>query len=167
VSTADGVRAVQDSGNLTAGTLTAHHLLYTLDDMVGGKLDPHLFCKPLLKRPEDRAALLAAAFSGKPQWFFGSDSAPHSRENKEAALCSAGCYTMPVSLSLLLQLFEDHGHLGKLEAFVSRYGAEFYGLAQNQDSITFAKEPWTVLKQYHNVVPLCSGQTLNWSLIGG
>ena len=74
---------------------------------------------------------------------------------------------MPVALSLLLQLFEDHGQLGKLEAFVSRFGAEFYGLAQNQDTVTFSKEPWTVLKMYHNVVPLCSGQTLNWSLTGG
>lgn len=167
VSSADGVQAVKDCGALTAGTLTAHHLLFTLDDMVGGKLDPHLFCKPLLKRPEDRQALLDAAFSGSPQWFFGSDSAPHAREDKEASLCSAGCYTMPVSLSLLVQLFEDHGVLDKLEGFVSRFGAEFYGLSQNQDTVTFAKEPWTVSKMYHNVVPLCSGQTLNWSLTGG
>jgi dihydroorotase len=164
VSSAEGLDAVLDDGPLTAATLTVHHLLYTLDDMVGGKLDPHLFCKPLLKRPGDRARLVEAALSGNPKFFFGSDSAPHTREHKEAALCSAGCYTMPVSLSLLLGLFEEHGALDKLEAFVSAYGADFYGLSHNQDTLTFVKEPWTVSKLYHGVVPLKAGATLPWSL---
>jgi dihydroorotase len=164
VSSVAGLEAVLDDGPLTAATLTAHHLLYTLDDMVGGKLDPHLFCKPLLKRPEDRGRLVEAALSGNPKFFFGSDSAPHSREHKEAALCSAGCYTMPVSLSLLLDLFERHGALPRLEAFVSRAGAEFYGLDPNPGTVTFVKEPWTVSKQYHGVVPLRAGANLPWSL---
>jgi dihydroorotase len=163
VSSAAGLDAVLDDGPLTAGTLTVHHLLYTLDDMVGGKLDPHLFCKPLLKRPEDRERLVAAALSGNPKFFFGSDSAPHTRENKESALCSAGCYTMPVALSLLIGLFEQRGALGQLEAFVSRYGAEFYAIGHNQGMVTFVKEPWTVSKLYHGVVPLMAGATLPWS----
>lgn len=164
VSSAAGLDAVLDDGPLTAATLTVHHLLYTLDDMVGGKLDPHLFCKPLLKRPEDRQRLVDAALSGNPKFFFGSDSAPHTRENKEAALCSAGCYTMPVSLSLLLGLFEERGALPRLEPFVSHFGAEFYGLTHNQGTVTFVKEPWTVSKLYHGVVPLKAGATLPWSL---
>jgi len=164
VSSMAGVDAVLEDGPLTAGTLTAHHLLYTLDDMVGGKLDPHLFCKPLLKRPEDRARLVEAALSGSPKWFFGSDSAPHAREHKEAALCSAGCYTMPVSLSLLVRLFEERGVLGKFEDFVARYGAEFYGLPLNRGTLTFEKEPWAVPPLYHGVVPLNAGATLAWRL---
>ncbi len=163
VSSIAGLDAVQEEP-LTAGTLTAHHLLYTLDDMVGGKLNPHLFCKPLLKRPEDRARLVEAALSGSPKWFFGSDSAPHVREHKEAALCSAGCYTMPVSLSLLLSLFEEHGALNRFEDFVSRWGAEFYGLPRNAGTLTFAKTNWTVPERYHGVVPLCAGQILPWFL---
>lgn len=164
VSTAEGLDAVLQDGPLTAATLTVHHLLYTLDDMVGGKLDPHLFCKPLLKRPEDRQRLVDAALSGNPKFFFGSDSAPHTRENKEAALCSAGCYTMPVSLSLLISLFERHGALDRLEPFVSRFGAAFYGLDPNPDTITFQRRPWTVPALYHGVVPLQAGATLEWSL---
>ena len=164
VSSAAGLDAVLEDGPLTGATLTIHHLLYTLDDMVGGKLDPHLFCKPLLKRPEDRQRLVDAALSGNPKFFFGSDSAPHTREHKETALCSAGCYTMPVSLSLLAELFEAHGALPKLEPFVSRFGSEFYGLGQNQGTITLVKEPWTVSKLYHGVVPLKAGATLPWSL---
>jgi dihydroorotase len=164
VSTAAGIDAVLAAGPLTAGTLTVHHLLFTLDDMVGGKLDPHLFCKPLLKRPEDRTRLLEAALSGSPQFFFGSDSAPHVREHKEAALCSAGCYTMPVSLSLLVDLFESHQSLDRLEPFVSRFGAAFYRLPPNPGTLTFEKHPWTVPGLYHGVVPLKAGATLPWSL---
>lgn len=163
VSSVAGLEAVLEDGPLTAATITIHHLLFTLDDMVGGKLDPHLFCKPLLKRPEDRERLVAAALSGNPKFFFGSDSAPHTRENKESALCSAGCYTMPVSLSLLIELFEQHGQLKRLEPFVSRFGSEFYGLGHNQGTVTFLKEPWTVSKLYHGVVPLRAGATLAWS----
>jgi dihydroorotase len=164
VSSVAGLEAVLEDGPLTTGTLTAHHLLYTLDDMVGGKLNPHLFCKPLLKRPEDRQRLVDAALSGSPKWFFGSDSAPHAREHKEAALCSAGCYTMPVSLSLLLDLFERHGRLDRFEDFVSRWGAEFYGLSRNSGTLTFVKNPWTVPSDYHGVVPLRAGDSLPWSL---
>ncbi len=164
VSSVAGLEAVLADGPLTAATVTVHHLLYTLDDMVGGKLDPHLFCKPLLKRPEDRKRLVEAALSGSPKVFFGSDSAPHTREHKESALCSAGCYSMPVSLSLLVSLFEAYGALNCLEPFVSRFGAEFYGLTLNQGIVTFVKEPWTVSKLYHGVVPLQSGATLPWSL---
>ena len=163
VSSREGLDAVLEDGPLTGATITTHHLLYTLDDMVGGKFDPHLFCKPLLKRPEDRSRLVEAALSGNPKFFFGSDSAPHTRENKEAALCSAGCYTMPVSLSLLIGLFEGKGAFEKFEPFVSRFGAEFYGLGHNQGTITFVKEPWTVSKLYHGVVPLKAGATLDWS----
>jgi len=165
VSSAAGLDAVLEDGPLTAATLTVHHLIYTLDDMVGGKLDPHLFCKPLLKRPEDRQRLVQAAVSGNPKFFFGSDSAPHTKEHKEAALCSAGCYTMPVSLSLLAGLFEAEGALDRLEAFVSQFGARFYKLGLNPGTLTLAKQPWTVPDLYHGVVPLQAGRTLPWSLI--
>ena len=164
VSSVEGLEAVLADGPLTAATLTVHHLLFTLDDMVGGKLDPHLFCKPLLKRPEDRKRLVEAALSGDPKFFFGSDSAPHSQETKEAALCSAGCYTMPVALSLLIGLFESHSALNRLEAFVGRHGARFYGLGNNAQTVTFVKEPWTVPNLYHGVVPLKAGEVIPWSL---
>lgn len=162
VSTAKGLDTVRELGPTVAGTITIHHMLYTLDDMLGGPFKPHLFCKPLVKRPEDRLALQQAALEGSPKFFFGSDSAPHTREHKEACLCSAGVYTMPVSLSLLAQFFESAGALGKLENFTSRWGAEFYGLPLNPGTITLKKDPWTVSKLYHGVVPLMAGETLAW-----
>lgn len=162
ISTAEGIECVSKLGPNVAGTITIHHLLFTLDDLLGGKLNPHLFCKPLLKRYEDREALRAAVLSGNPKFFFGSDSAPHTRENKEASLCSAGIYTMPVSLSLLAAFFEEAGKLELLENFVSRNGAEFYRLPLNEKTITLEKEPWVVSKLFHGVVPLSAGETLVW-----
>ncbi|THB65503.1 MAG: dihydroorotase, partial [Spirochaetaceae bacterium] len=74
LTTAAAVEAVRDIPNI-AGTLTVHHLELTLDDLLGGELHPHFFCKPIVKRPADRDALRRAAMSGEACYFFGSDSA--------------------------------------------------------------------------------------------
>lgn len=164
VSSQKGIQAVLQAGPKVAGTLTVHHLLYTIDDLAGGLFNPHLFCKPILKTPADRKAIQEAALSGNPKFFFGSDSAPHPRDQKEASLVKAGIYSMPVSLSLLAQFFEERGALDRLEPFVSQYGAEFYGLPLNSGTIRLEKEPWTVSKLYHNTVPLLAGERLPWRL---
>ncbi len=164
VSTREGIETVREAGDLTAATLTAHHLLYTFDDLAGGALKPHLFCKPLLKKAEDRKALQVAALSGNKQFFFGSDSAPHARSSKEAALCSAGCYTMPVSLPLLMGFFESRGALDKLEPFVAEFGAKFYGLELNEGTLAFDRRPWRVPEDYHGAVPPNAGEHLEWQV---
>ena len=51
-----------------------------------GGLRPHNFCLPILKREVHREAVLAAATSGHPRFFLGTDSAPHARSTK--VLCS-------------------------------------------------------------------------------
>lgn len=65
ITTAAAVQLLDEFENLAA-TVTLQHLLITLDDVAGGMLRPHLFCKPIAKRPEDREALLQAALSGIP-----------------------------------------------------------------------------------------------------
>lgn len=76
ITTRDAVEMLDRYENLHA-TVTLHHLIITLNDVAGGMLQPHLFCKPIAKRPEDREALLAAALQAHPKLMFGSDSAPH------------------------------------------------------------------------------------------
>ncbi|MDC7241245.1 MAG: dihydroorotase, partial [Spirochaetales bacterium] len=145
-----------------AGTVTTHHLLYTLDDLMGGSLKPHLFCKPVVKREEDRKALVDAVCSGHPRLFYGSDSAPHPRASKEGGSCGAGAFTSPAALPLLAELFEKEGALDRLEDFVSRIGAEFYGLPLNSGTLTLKKENWTVPGEIGGAVPLAAGETLSW-----
>ncbi len=164
VSSKKGVQAVLESSPRVAATITLHHLLFTSDDLAGGLLHPHLFCKPILKSPSDRKAIQEVVLSGNPKFFFGSDSAPHPREHKEGPQCKAGIYTMPVSLPLLAQFFEERGALNIMEAFVSQFGSNFYGLPLNSGTIKLEKEPFTVSKLYHNTVPLMAGERLPWRL---
>lgn len=164
VSTDNALFAVSTYDNVAA-TITAHHLLLTLDDVVGGLISPHNFCKPLAKRPEDRDALLKAATSGNPKFFFGSDSAPHSRGTKECAHGCAGCFTAPVVLPLLAQIFEECDALDKLQGFVSEFGADFYGLPRNTGTITLFKEDWVVPEEYEGTALFWGGKTLHWKTI--
>jgi dihydroorotase len=165
VSTAGAVEYVRRLPSTVAATITLHHLLLTLDDVVGGSLKPHNFCKPIAKRPKDRDALLDAALSGNPKFFFGSDSAPHDRGTKECAEGCAGIFTAPVALQRLVQLFDEHDALDKLEPFISEFGARFYNLPLNEGLIELAREPWIVPAQIGNVIPFLAGETIEWSIV--
>lgn len=163
-TTAEAIECVRSLGPNVAATLTVHHLYITLDDVIGGNLNPHVFCKPVAKRPEDRDALIAAAISGNAKFFLGSDSAPHHISAKECACGAAGVYTAPVLVPALVELFEMHGALAKLEAFTSEFGAKFYGLPLNEGLLTLEEKAWTVPDDYHGVKPFLSGLKLKWSI---
>jgi dihydroorotase len=163
ITTAAAVALLDAHENLFA-TVTLHHLLITLDDVAGGLLQPHLFCKPIAKRPEDRAALLAAALRPHPKLMLGSDSAPHPISRKEAAGCAAGVFSAPVLLPLLADLFARHDALGSLQAFVSDNARRIYAVEPPPRRITLADTPWRVPERYGEVVPFCAGQELAWSV---
>ncbi len=128
VTTAEGVAYVRETPD-TAGTLTTHHLVINRNHILAGGIRPHYYCLPVAKRETHRLALLEAATSGDPRFFSGTDSAPHADPAKESACGCAGCFTAPVSLPILAHMFEDAGALDRLEGFVSRHGAAFYGRA--------------------------------------
>lgn len=145
-------------------TVTLHHLVLTLDDVAGGLLAPHLYCKPIPKRAEDRDALLAAALSAHPKLMFGSDSAPHPRHDKECSGCAAGVFTAPMALAMLVELFEQQDALENLQAFVSGNARRVYGLDPLPKTVSFAREPSVVPLQYGEVVPFGAGRTVAWRL---
>ena len=70
------------------------------------------------------------------------------------------------ALALYAEAFEAAGALDRLEGFASRFGADFYGLPRNADTVTLVREPWTVPAEYpfgeHAVVPLRAGETVRW-----
>ncbi len=164
ISTRLAVLCVKDLGDDVAATITAHHLCLTLNDVVGYGIQPHHGCMPMPKDFPDRDALIAAATSGNPKFFLGSDSAPHPREKKECARGACGVYTAPVLPQVLAEVFEQAGCLDRLEDFTSRFGAEFYGLPLNEGTISLAKAEWTVPDQIDGVVPFRAGTTLQWQL---
>ena len=163
LSTAVAVAFVASGPPRLAATLTAHHLLYTIDDMVGGAFNPHLFCKPILKAASDRRALQEAAFSRSPKFFFGSDSAPHPRERKESRAAPGGVYSAPTALPALAGLFEAEGSLAALADFISSFGSAFYRLSPPAGSIGLVRKTWVVPDEMDGIVPMCAGERLVWS----
>jgi dihydroorotase len=161
ITTAAAVALLDAHPNLFA-TVTLHHLLITLDDVAGGLLQPHLFCKPIAKRPADRAALLAAALGAHPKLMFGSDSAPHPIHAKEAAGCAAGVFTAPVALPLLAHLFHQHAALANLQAFVSNNAQRIYGITPPPKTVRLVQQPWSVPERYGTVVPFYAGREIPW-----
>ncbi len=167
VSSAAMVQWIKNETETVGATVTAHHLMLTLDDVIGGMLSPHNFCKPIVKRPEDRAAIQQAVLSGDPKFFFGSDSAPYDVKHKESASGCAGIFSAPVALAILAEFFEAAEALDRLEPFVSELGARFYGLPLNEERIKLVRKPWKIERIHVSfsgptVVPFCLGHIFNW-----
>ncbi len=163
ITTRRAVELLERHDNLRA-TVTLHHLLITLDDLAGGLLNPHLFCKPIAKRPEDRQALLEAALAAHPRLMFGSDSAPHPLSSKECSGCAAGVFTAPIALPMLAELFERHGALDKLQDFVSGNAQRLYGITPPPKVVRLHKEEFHIPAAYGPVVPMNAGGTVTWCL---
>ena len=147
-----------------AATVTLHHLLITLDDVAGGLLQPHLFCKPIAKTPRDREALRRAVLGGHPRLLFGSDSAPHPRHKKECCGCAAGVFSAPVALPALAELFEEAGCLERLPGFVSTNARRFYRIEPPAKTVRLERSPWQVPEVYGSVRPFLAGQELRWAM---
>ena len=145
VTTRDGVDYVREGGDDIAGTITAHHLMIDRNHLLAGGIRPHYYCLPVVKRARHREALVAAATSGEASFFLGTDSAPHPDEGKLAPCGCAGCYTAPVALACVAEVFEEAGALDRLEAFTSLNGCAFYRMAPSEERVTLAKgEPQEV-----------------------
>ena len=168
VTTREAVQYVAAAPANVAATITAHHLLMNRNAMFAGGIRPHHYCLPLLKREAHRRALVQAATGGNPKFFLGTDSAPHSRRNKEALCGHAGIYTAHAAIELYAEAFEAAGALDKLEAFASFYGADFYRLPRNTEKITLRRESWQVQSSLalgdDELVPLRAGENLAWRL---
>jgi dihydroorotase len=169
ITTAAALTVLDRYENVFA-TVTAHHLALTLDDIAGGLLRPHLFCKPIPKWPSDREALLAAALRAHPKLMMGSDTAPHPREAKECCGCAAGVWSSPVLLPFLVELFAAHGALERLDDFVGGNAWRIHALAVPERDVTLRRESWTVPVLYGgrgaepSVVPWLAGQELGWRM---
>ena len=163
ITTKAAVDMLDKYENLYA-TVTVHHLLLTLDDVVGGMMMPHHFCKPIAKRPEDLDALLNVALNAHPKVMFGSDSAPHPQHKKEASGCAAGVFTAPIALQLLCEIFDQYDKLENLQDFVSDNAQRIYGICPEFKEVTLQQRPFKVPQNYSGVVPMYAGETINWAI---
>jgi len=169
ITTREAAQYVEVTGPNVAATITAHHLLMNRNALFLGGIRPHHYCLPVLKRETHREALVEAATSANPKFFLGTDSAPHPRGAKEAACGCAGIYTAHAAIELYAAAFEEADALGKLEGFASVFGAQFYGLPLNRDTITLERAEWRVAERLafggEELVPLRAGETVPWKLV--
>ena len=168
ITTREAVEYVAAAPVNVAATVTAHHLLMNRNAVFQGGIRPHHYCLPVLKRETHRRALVQAATGGSPKFFLGTDSAPHSRRNKEAPCGHAGIYTAHAAIELYAEAFEAAGALDKFEAFASFHGADFYRLPRNTERITLRRDSWqvpsTLALGEDELVPLRAGEQLAWRL---
>jgi len=168
ITTRQAVEFIEATQNNIAATITAHHLLMNRNAMFQGGIRPHHYCLPVLKRELHRQALIKAATSGNPKFFLGTDSAPHAKSAKESACGCAGMYTAYAAIEFYAEAFEQAGALDKLEGFSSFYGADFYGLPRNTDSITLTRQEWSIPQTLafaeDTLIPLRAGEVVSWKV---
>jgi dihydroorotase len=170
ITTRTAVEFVRGARAGVAATITPQHLLLNRNALFEGGIRPHHYCLPVLKREVDREALVAAATSDDPRFFLGTDSAPHAQHAKETACGCAGIFSAHAAIELYAEAFDAAGELGRLEAFASERGADFYGMPRNQGRVTLRRESWTVPDSYSfgpandRLVPFRAGARIAWRM---
>ena len=169
VTTRDAVQFVSGASDRIAATITPHHLMLNRNAMLSGGINPHHYCLPILKREPHRQALVAAATSGNPKFFLGTDSAPHSAQAKEKPPCCAGIYNACAAIEMYASVFDAMNSLDTLEQFASRNGARFYGLPLNTQRISLRREEWRIPDMLNfagaTLVPFRAGELCRWKLV--
>ena len=162
ITTADAAAFVTAAGPNVAATITPQHLHLNRNALFAGGLRPHHYCLPVLKREQHRLGVRAAAVSGSPKFFLGTDSAPHRVGDKESACGCAGVFNAPHALESYLAVFEEEGAIDRFEGFASEHGARFYGLALNEGIVTLVRDGADVPAMVGDVVPFHAGERLAW-----
>ena len=168
ISTKEAVDFVISSSSNVGATITPQHMLLDRNDLFSGGIKPHHYCLPILKRAEDRLAIIKAAISGSQKFFLGTDSAPHFKEQKESSCGCAGIYSAAYAMELYVSIFESENAIDKLENFSSKFGADFYKLPYNRSKIKLIKKQLEIPTKINignkELIPLFAGETLSWQL---
>ncbi len=169
ISTKAAVDFVSDGPSTLAATITPQHILYNRNQLLAGGLRPHFYCLPVLKHEVDQKAIQGVLAKGHRKFFAGTDSAPHSKTNKENECACAGVYSSPYAVALYARAFDQISATQHINAFLSRHGADFYELPYNTEELVLIKKEQIIPKQLpfgkENVVPMAAGESLAWSVV--
>ena len=168
ISSKEAVDFVISANSKVGATITPQHMLLDRNDLLSNGIKPHHYCLPIVKRAEDRLAIIEAAISGSQKFFLGTDSAPHFRHQKESSCGCAGIYSAAYAMELYVLIFEAENALDKLENFSSKFGADFYKLPYNKSKIKLIKKeleiPTKIDVGNQEIIPLFAGETVTWQL---
>lgn len=165
------IRRLYAKGRRVLGTITLHHMMTDLDDIIGHGLQPDLYCMPIPKTPKDRVALFAAALDAEVYFALGSDSAPHDPKYKYCPSGCAGVFTAPVLIEILMGLFRANAataEIGQvqLEKFAIDNALNFYGFKHSGRMISLARQDYFVPALSGLVTTFRGGMWLPWRLQG-
>ena len=166
ISSKEAVDFVISANSKVGATITPQHMLLDRNDLLSNGIKPHHYCLPIVKRAEDRLAIIEAAVSGSPKFFLGTDSAPHFRHQKESSCGCAGIYSAAYAMELYTSIFESENALSKLENFSSKFGADFYKLPYSNLKIKLVKKEFKIPAKItigdEEIIPLYANKTLFW-----
>jgi len=166
ISSKEAVDFVISANSNVGATITPQHMLLDRNDLLSNGIKPHHYCLPIVKRAEDRLAIIEAAVSGSPKFFLGTDSAPHFRHQKESSCGCAGIYSAAYAMELYTSIFESENALSKLENFSSKFGADFYKLPYSNLKIKLVKKEFKIPAKItigdEEIIPLYANKTLFW-----
>ena len=179
ISTKDAVDFVRDMtviGIPCRATITPHHAMVNRNALFERGLQPQNYCRPILKREENRLAVRKAMVSGEECFGAGSDAAIHWNEDKFKPCGAAGIYNGNASIELYAQIFEEDGMFqnddcrGHFRRFVSANIPSLYGLPPIKGVVRLERTPWEMplicsLEDelgLHRVIPFLAGKTINW-----
>jgi dihydroorotase len=171
ISTSDAVNFVNDQNENVVASVTPQHLAYNRNSLLAGKLRPHKYCAPLLKKEADRSSLVHAVTADSNEKFFlGTDSAPHLIDEKESSCGCAGCFSAPFALAKYAEVFSAEGKLENLENFASLNGAKFYGLPVNKEKINLVQKnniptDFFMTEKGEKIVSFVHGEALDWQVV--
>ena len=139
VSTRAGVDFVAEHPH-AAATITPHHLARERSHLLADGMRPDLYCKPVINSADDQRALVAAATSGNPAFFLGTDSAPHPSTAKYGPKAKAGVFNAAYGLEVVADVFERADSLENLASFVSHNGCAVYDVDAPEHHIELTAE---------------------------
>ena len=117
---------------------------------------------------DDREALLAAAASGDPRFFLGTDSAPHARQAKEIACGCAGIFSAHAAIELYAEAFESAGALDGSRDSPASSTARTSTVCPATPARSRCAQEWRVPASLpfgqDTLVPFRAGERIGWRL---
>mmetsp|Transcript_3927 Transcript_3927/g.7927 ORF Transcript_3927/g.7927 Transcript_3927/m.7927 type:complete len:360 (+) Transcript_3927:220-1299(+) len=170
ISTKNGVDFINSlpPTSKVVGSITPHHIIYNRNALLVGGIRPHFYCLPILKRESHRVALLNAATSKSGRFITGTDSAPHTIDNKETCVGCAGVFNAHCAVEMYVEAFDSVGKIDALDDFFNA-GKRFYGIDDGGRTIDLVKEDWRVDDRMQlgeaKVRPLRAGENMKWKIV--
>ena len=181
ISTKEAAQFVESCDDNVVGTVTPHHIMYTLDAIFHGGVPPYKpgiytenMCLPILKTFEDVDYLRNAIMHGKKKHKFGAgtDTAPHKEENKNKPGSCCGIFNAPYAVEFYTMVFEEakmfetKSEIKIFEDFMSVNNLWIYGINElPTEMITLEKKDLLVSASFSpGIRPFKAGQNIPWTL---